>query len=47
MSPQEYNRVINRQRRLPEQLDRARARVRQLEAEAARLGMRELVERRA
>lgn len=34
-----------RVRRLPEQLERARARVRQLEAEALRYGFTDLVER--
>lgn len=46
MNTQEYQRIINRQRRLPEQLSAARQRVRHLEAEAVRLGLRELVEAR-
>lgn len=37
-----YAQVYN----LPKQLDRARARVRQLEAQAVRLGLRDLVEAR-
>lgn len=44
MSQVEYQAIINRQRRLPEQLHRARRRVQQLENEAARLGLRELLE---
>lgn len=44
MSQSEYQAIVNRQRRLPEQLARARLRVRQLEREAARLGFRELLE---
>jgi hypothetical protein len=43
MSQAEYYRIINRQRRLPEQLERARARVIQLEREAERLSMLELL----
>ena len=46
MSPREYQRLVNRQRNLPCQLQRARERVRHLEAEAIRIGMRELVETR-
>lgn len=43
MTEKEYVALINRQRRLPEQLERARARVRQLENEAKRLGLADLV----
>lgn len=43
MSQSEYMAIINRQRRLPEQLERARARVIQLEREAARLSLHELL----
>jgi hypothetical protein len=43
MSQAEYQAIVNRQRRLPEQLVRARLRVRQLENEAVRLGMPELL----
>ena len=44
MNAREYQSLVNRQRRLPDQLVRARLRVRQLEREAERLGMRELLE---
>lgn len=47
MTPRQYQAIINRQRRLPEQLDAARRKVRHLEAEAIRYGMHELVEARA
>ncbi len=47
MAEAEYRQIINLQRRLPEQLERARRRVRQLESTAKRLGMVELLERRA
>lgn len=43
MTQREYMRVVNRQRRLPDQLAAARARVKGLEAEALRLGMEELL----
>lgn len=39
--------MMYRQRKLPEQLERARARVAQLEREAARLGMAHLLEQKA
>lgn len=44
MTPQQHMRIINRQRRLPEQLAKARLRVRHLELEAERLGIREILE---
>ncbi len=47
MTQQEYQRIVNKQRHLPLQLERARQRVRHLEAEAVRLGLAELVEARA
>ena len=40
---QEYRRIVNRQRRLPDQLTAARRRVRDLELEAKRYGMFELL----
>jgi hypothetical protein len=43
MSLREYNQIINRQRRLPGDLARARRRVRDLEAEAQRLGVTEIL----
>lgn len=43
MTEREYRALINRQRRLPEQLEAARRRVAMLEAEARRLGLKELV----
>lgn len=42
-SEREYRAIINRQRRLPEQLDAARRRVTALENEAKRYGMTELL----
>lgn len=45
MSEREYRHIINRQRRLPEELERARLRVKHLEAEASRLSMDELLSR--
>jgi len=38
--------TVYRLRRLPEQLERARLRVAQLEREAARLGLKHLIEER-
>ena len=43
LSKQEYDRIQNKQRNLPSQLARARHRVRQLENECARYGMKELL----
>lgn len=43
MSQREYDAIINKQRRLPDMLRRARQRVRQLEAEALRYGMKDLL----
>lgn len=43
MDEREYARIINQQQRLPAQLARARARVCQLERQAVRLGMKELL----
>lgn len=43
MSHAEYMRFYNKARLLPEQLARARKRVKQLEAEAERYGMKELL----
>lgn len=45
MNQKEYVRLINRQRNLPGQLVRARLRVKQLEAEAARIGLRDILEK--
>lgn len=44
MSPQEHQHIINKQHRLPDQLSRARKRVRRLELECRRYGMTELLE---
>lgn len=43
LSKQEYDRIQNKQRNLPNQLARARHRVRQLESECIRYGMKELL----
>lgn len=43
MSEREHRQIINKQRNLPEQLLRARLRVRHLEQEARRLSMIELL----
>lgn len=43
MSLREYTRIINKQRNLPSQLERARRRVQQLEQEARRLGVIEIL----
>lgn len=43
MGEREYRAIINRQRRLPEQLDAARRKVTALENEARRYGMSELL----
>lgn len=43
MGEQEYRAIINRQRRLPEQLEAARRKVAALECEARRYGMGELL----
>lgn len=47
MNQKEYVRLINRQRNLPGQLVRARLRVKQLEAEAERIGLRDILEKPA
>lgn len=47
MTKQEYDRLVNRQRRLPDQLDCARRKVAALENEARRYGMTDLLEQRA
>lgn len=44
MTEREYRSIVNRQRRLPEQIGAARKRLANLEAEAVRLGMTELLE---
>jgi hypothetical protein len=44
MTEREYRAIINRQRRLPEMLDAARRKVRALENEARRYGMKELLQ---
>lgn len=44
MTPKEIDRVVYRQRMLPQQLRHARAKVRRLEQEAVLIGMRELLE---
>lgn len=46
MTEKEYRQIINRQRRLPGELSRARTRVQHLEAEARRYGMTDLLEPR-
>jgi hypothetical protein len=43
MTKQEYDQITNRQRRLPSMLERARRRVNDLEKEARRLSMHELL----
>lgn len=43
MGPREYQAIVNRQRRLPEQLNAARRKVVALEREARRYGMIELL----
>lgn len=43
LSQREFERISNKQRNLPSQLARARHRVRQLENECARYGMKELL----
>ena len=43
LSQREFERIRNKQRNLPSQLARARHRVRQLENECARYGMKELL----
>ncbi len=43
LSEQEYAVIRNKQRRLPEQLERARRRVAQLEAECIHYGMKDLL----
>lgn len=43
MSQRDYMRIVNKQRNLPSQLERARQRVRQLEQEALRLGVIEVL----
>ena len=46
MTEQEYQRLQNKMRRLPNQLEAARRRVAALENEACRYGMTELLESR-
>lgn len=43
MTARDYARIINKQQRLPEMLVRARRRVKHLEAECVRYGMKELL----
>lgn len=43
MTEAEYTRIINLQRRLPDQIERAERRLEHLYRTAARLGMRELL----
>ncbi len=43
LSARDYARIVNKQQRLPAMLERARGRVRQLEADCVRFGMKELL----
>lgn len=43
MNPAEHTRIVNKQRNLPAQMERARRRLRDLQREAARYGMHELL----